>query len=423
MNDINFLLFDLYSKLRNGIKPGLERTIALANSINNPQSNLNLIHIAGTNGKGSVCSMLASILQESGYNVGLYTSPHIIKFNERIQVNGKQISDNEVIDIYNLLKEKANEIEATFFEITTLMAFEYFRRQRVDIAIIETGMGGRFDSTNIIKPIASVLTSISMDHQDYLGDTIAKIASEKGGIIKSHIPVIVQNNIDEVLLLLSAIANKLESPIYFSKDYPIENIKYKPNLQMSFDTKWHNDTISILSPFSGKHQIDNHKTVFNTLQLIATQFQNISAMSIAQGIKNSKVNANLRGRLELLENQPKIILDGSHNPDAISYCLETIKSSDLQPENFNIYFTCMKDKDYSLMLRIIRKYTDKINFVNIKEQRGIDTKILLEVAQELNFNKISLYNLYELVELYKQKRSNMLILGSFYLVSEFLESL
>lgn len=419
MNNIHKLLDELYAKLRKGIKPGLERTLELANFLGNPQDKIKFIHVAGTNGKGSICSMLASIFMESGYKTGLYTSPHILKFNERIQINSVMISDDEIIDIWQKMETKATEIDATFFEITTIMAFEHFKNNNVEIAIIETGMGGRFDSTNIIKPIVSVIASISMDHQDFLGDTITKIASEKAGIIKENVPVILQKNVDEVVAVIEKTATELTSPLFFSDELSIENIEFNLDLTMEFDY----DNLRIKSPFVGHHQIDNHKTVLKTIEIVKKVFDKVDLNGIKNGIEKAKINTNLRGRLELISNNPKVILDGSHNPEAIYYCLDTIKKCGIDFKEFELYFTCMIDKAYKEMLSIIRNYSDNINIVEIKEKRAATTDLLIDVSKSLKFIDVDLVNIDQLMDVFDKKKNNMLIFGSFYLISEFLERL
>ena len=419
MENIHQLLNELYAKLRKGIKPGLERTLELAQYLVNPEENIKFIHVAGTNGKGSICSMLASIFMESGYKTGLYTSPHILKFNERIQINGKLISDEEIIDIWKKLESKANEIEATFFEITTIMAFEHFKNNNVDIAIIETGMGGRFDSTNVINPLVSVISSISMDHQDFLGGTISKIASEKAGIIKDNVPIILQKNIIEVNEVIEKTASELTSPLFFSDELSIKNIEFKPDLTMGFEY----DNFRINSPFVGHHQIDNHRTVLKAIELTRKHFDKIDSNGIKNGIERAKSNSNLCGRLELISNSPKVILDGSHNPEAIYYCLDTIKKCGIDFKEFELYFTCMIDKDYKEMLSIIRNYSDNINIVEIKEKIAARPEILINVAKTMNFKKIKSVNLDQIKYEFIKKKNNMLIFGSFYLISEFLERL
>jgi len=423
MDNIHSILNDLYSKLRKGIKPGLERTLGLAAFLDNPQSDLRHIHIAGTNGKGSICSMLASIFMESGYKTGLYTSPHILKFNERIQINGKYISDDEIIEIWKSIEAKANEIDATFFEITTVMAFEHFRRNKVDIAIIETGMGGKYDSTNIIKPLVSVIASVSMDHQDYLGDSLEKITLEKAGIIKENTPIIIQKNKAEVIEIINNTANNISAPLYLSDEILIENISFKQNLTMNFE--YINDDVNhtINSPFVGNHQIDNHKSVLNVIEMLKSTFPKINNNSIRDGIKNAKINSNLRARLELLSESPAVILDGSHNPEAIYYCLDSIQKCGIDLNNFELYFACMIYKDFPEMLSIIRNYSQEINIVEIGEKRAAPAAILINQAKLLNYNNINQINIKELVTTFKNKKNNMLIFGSFYLISEFLDRL
>ncbi len=423
MDNIHSFLNDLYSKLRKGIKPGMERTSEIAAFLDNPHSDLRFIHIAGTNGKGSICSMLASIFMESGYKTGLYTSPHILKFNERIQINGKYISDYEIIDIWKSMEAKANEVDASFFEITTIMAFEHFRKNNVDIAIIETGMGGKYDSTNIIKPLVSIIASVSMDHQDYLGDSLEKITMEKAGIIKEKTPIIIQKNKAEVIEIIEDTAKIISAPLYRSDEIIIENISFNQNLTMNFE--YSNDDVSqtIHSPFVGNHQIDNHKSVLNVTEMLKSTFPKININSIRDGIKKAKINSNLRARLELLSDSPAVILDGSHNPEAIYYCLDSIQKCGIDLNNFDLFFTCMVDKDYTEMLLIIRNYSNKINIVEIGEKRAAPVDILINQAKLLNYNNINLMNMEELVGTYKNKKNNMLIFGSFYLISEFLDRL
>ncbi len=196
------ILAHLFSLQRFGIKPGLERTQHLLNFLGNPQNSFPSVHIAGTNGKGSVCSMLASVFMEAGYKTALYTSPHLVRFNERIRVNIIEISDNDIIRLAEILMPEGEKIGATFFEITTAMAFRYFAEQKVNVAVIETGLGGRFDSTNVLKPLLSVITSLDIDHTEYLGKTIKDIAFEKAGIIKENTPVIVSRNSTEAISVI-----------------------------------------------------------------------------------------------------------------------------------------------------------------------------------------------------------------------------
>ena len=223
------VLDKLFSLHRFGIKPGLERTLSLLKFIGNPHLKLKFVHVAGTNGKGSVCSTIFSILFEAGYKVGLYTSPHIFDFSERIRINDICITEDEIIDFSNLIIPFALELGATFFEVTTVMAFYFFEKNNVDIAVIETGMGGSYDSTNVIYPLLSIITKIDMDHQEFLGDTIEKIAGEKAGIIKANTPVIIGNNTYQVQNILNSKANSENSPIIDTN--LIENIELKHYLR------------------------------------------------------------------------------------------------------------------------------------------------------------------------------------------------
>ena len=420
IDSVRLILKDLYSKLRLGIKPGLERTYQLLDYVGNPHLKFKSIHVAGTNGKGSVCSMLASVMMESGYKTGLYTSPHLIKFNERIQINGKMILDDEIVYFYNLIKDKAEQINATFFEITTVMAFYYFAENNVDIAVIETGMGGRFDSTNTLTPLLSVITSISLDHKDFLGNTIEEIATEKAGIIKQSIPVVVGKNSNPVIKIFENISLVQNSEIIYADSIEVENSIFYKDLTMSFDVMFDNKLLKIESPFCGNHQIDNLKIVLASLNQIM-KFFNIEYDSIINGIRNAKRNSNLKSRMELLNLKPFVIIDGAHNIDAIKNTFETLKNCNHDIKDFEVIFTCMKDKEIQEILRIIYQFTNEISLIQIPEERAAKIIELKEIADYIGFTKIKLYqSILEILPKIKEPKKNLLILGSFYLTGEIL---
>jgi len=274
-------------------KPGLERVFQLCELLGNPQNQFKSIHVAGTNGKGSVCSSLASIYREAGYEVGLYTSPHMIDFRERIRIDGEMISKDEVVDFVNTHLESFQEIDPSFFEWSTVLAFYKFAKENVDIAIIETGLGGRLDATNVITPEMSVITSIGIDHIGYLGDTLEQIAVEKGGIIKKGVPVVIgdlgKKSSDEI----NTIANSKDSKLIQAK----KDFKFESSLK-------------------GEHQEKNKDIVITVIEELSKTLA-VTEQKIQLGLENISRNSGLRGRYETLQDSPKIIADIAHNEQAV----------------------------------------------------------------------------------------------------------
>ena len=375
---IDKLLKDLFSRQRLGIKPGLERTRDLLAETSNPHNNFKSIHIAGTNGKGHVCSILASVLTEAGYKVGLYTSPHLVRFNERIRINGKMISDDEILAIWKKLQKSSDSLEATFYEITTAMAFEYFSVQKVDIAIIETGLGGRLDSTNIINPICCGITSISLDHAEFLGDRIESVAKEKAGIIKPNVPCFVGNVSGEV-----------------KKVFDTFNVNYIPN---------YND-----------HKRSNKELAKSILKKIENKF-NWSENNFKSGISNFLKNTGYYGRIEIFRESPKIILDTGHNPESFSALVKTIQT-DYPDQKFDIVFTAMKDKNYSESMRILRPICNQLILIKTNQERNASVNDMAYVARELNINNKKITSFDKIIH----SENDTIICGSFFLIGEFLE--
>ena len=251
-SNIKLILKDLFALQRLGIKVGLEHTEELLIAIGNPHANLNCIHIAGTNGKGSTCAIINRILIESGLTVGLYTSPHLINFNERIKVNDQEISDHDIAQFMRMNRAHIKYINTTFFETTTAMAFDYFNKKSVDIAVIETGLGGRLDSTNVISPLVCGITSISLDHSDILGDTIEKISKEKAGIIKKNTPIYIFEQNENIIEIIKKKSAKVNAPLTIIKSNDVETFTSN-ELGSVFKYKGHN----IKFPLIGGHQVEN----------------------------------------------------------------------------------------------------------------------------------------------------------------------
>ena len=338
-------------------KKDLTNAYLLANHLGNPEKNLKCIHVAGTNGKGSTSHMLASILQEAGYKVGLYTSPHLKDFRERIKINGIEISENFVCDFINTNKVFFEANDMSFFEMTVGLAFDYFTKEKVDIAIIEVGMGGRLDATNIINPLISVVTNIGLDHTQFLGTTLEAIAFEKAGIIKPKIPVVIGEYTSETkpVFLEKALGNN--SNIYFASELILEHYS---------------------SDLIGNYQIHNKKTVVQTIAILNSQNEfRVSESQIKSGLSNVIKNTGLEGRWQQLGEFPKIICDTAHNKNGLETVLKQIKNETY--DTLHIVLGVVNDKDLDEILPLFptdaRYYFCKPNI-----PRGLDARILQEAA-------------------------------------------
>ena len=334
-------------------KPGLANVMELDDFYGNPHKRFKTIHIAGTNGKGSVSHTLAAILQSAGYKVGLYTSPHLKDFSERIRINGKPISEQYVIDFVREAEEIIDRLNPSFFEITTLMAFTYFAHENVDIAVIETGLGGRLDSTNIISPILSVVTNVSFDHVNLLGDTLEKIAFEKAGIIKKGIPAVV----GEMPLGLRPIFTEKTEKVVFAED--------TANSDYEFELK-------------GYCQEKNKKTILCAVELLKNEL-NIKEENIAEGLKNVVELTSLMGRWQKLSSSPLIIADTGHNVAGMQYIVSQI--ADIKAENKRLVIGMVGDKEITSMLKLLPK--DAIYyFCNAQIPRALPAEELKRKASE-----------------------------------------
>lgn len=339
-------------------KVDLGNTVLLINHLKNPHKNFKSVHVAGTNGKGSTSHMLASILQEAGYKVGLYTSPHLKDFRERIRINGKVVSKQFVIGFINRNKAFFEENQLSFFEMTVGMAFDYFSKQDIDIAVVEVGMGGRLDSTNIITPEASVITNIGLDHMQFLGDTLEAIAFEKGGIIKPNIPVVIGETQKETVPVFMDLAKKNNTEIVFA-DKNIEQV-YKSDL-------------------IGSYQVKNIKTVIQTIKILQTKGYKISKKHIEVGLLNVVKNTGLLGRWQVLNKNPKVVCDTGHNKEGLTYVMQQ-----LSKENYkllHIVFGVVNDKDLNSIIDLLpieaTYYFCKPNIL-----RGLDANKLKEIFNQ-----------------------------------------
>lgn len=328
---IEFLFSSLPMYQRSGkaaYKANLDNTIALDRAMGHPHQQFRSVHVAGTNGKGSVSHMLASVLQESGYRTGLYTSPHLLDFRERIRVNGKMITEEQVVGFVERMRESIDSIQPSFFEMTVAMAFDHFAREQVDIAIIETGMGGRLDSTNIITPEASVLTRISLDHTEFLGDTEALIAGEKAGIIKKNVPVAAGINTEPVNLVFRETAARMNSPIRFAiadRSFSFQTFTGDKHSIFHFSNLENQASESYTTDLLGTYQHENLSLVLTTIEVMKQSGWKIPRTSIIEGLKNVKKNTSLRGRWEILGANPRIICDTAHNASGVKAVMEQLQ--------------------------------------------------------------------------------------------------
>ncbi len=341
-------------------KKDLKNILKLSRHLNNPHHNFKSIHIAGTNGKGSTAHMISSVLQEANYKVGLYTSPHLIDFRERIKINGKMIEKNFIIDFIKDNISFFDDNSFSFFELSVGLAFEYFNINSVDIAIIEAGMGGRLDSTNIISPQVSVITNISYDHTQFLGDTITKIAKEKAGIIKKGIPVIIGENKKEITDLFINIAKQKESEILFA-DKLIDK-------QYDCDLK-------------GVYQKKNIKTSVQTINELVKLGFIISEQNIVDGLKNIKTNTGILGRWEIIGKDPLIICDVAHNHEALSIVLNHLISMEYNKIHFVIGF--VKDKNLNSIIDLFPMHAE-FYFTKPNIERGMDQLELQNLFKSKN---------------------------------------
>lgn len=331
-----------------GYKEGLENTIALDNHLGNPHRKFRTIHIAGTNGKGSSSHTLAAILQEAGYKVGLYTSPHLIDFRERIRVNGKPVDEGFVINFVEQEKKFFEQLSPSFFELTTAMAFTYFAQEKVDVAIIEVGLGGRLDCTNIISPDLCIITNISLDHTQFLGNTPAEIATEKAGIIKSSTPVIIGEATDETRAVFQEKATLQNTSITFAEDGNIlisakqvpQGIEYKTI-----------DYGTIIGELRGNYQIKNTRTILTALRELKRLGYRITDRSVKRGFENVCDLTGLMGRWQEIGKEPRIVCDAGHNIGGIKYITEQLTSE--KYDTLRIVFGMVSDKDISSVLAMM----------------------------------------------------------------------
>jgi len=329
-------------------KPGLDNSIQLLNSMDNPHNRYRTIHIAGTNGKGSVSHFLAAVLQKAGYKVGLYTSPHLYDFCERIRVNGKKIDKNYVVNFVEQHKDLFSEIEPSFFEATMAMAFDYFAFCKVDVAIIEVGLGGRLDSTNIIQPELSVITNISFDHVGFLGDTLDKIAYEKAGIIKPNTPVVIGEVLPVTRPVFESKAQQENAPIYFAEVNFAVKFKGFCNGNMLVETS---DNKTLNMGLCGIYQLKNIATTLAAIDQLRQLNFNISDLALREGLEQVVEITGLQGRWQIIQKDPAVVCDTGHNVGGIQFVAKQLKLQ--KYKTLHIVIGMVNDKDISAVLALL----------------------------------------------------------------------
>lgn len=423
----------LYGLQRFGIKLGLEKISLLLEDIDNPHRRYPVIHIAGTNGKGSVASMIAAVLQVHGLKTGLYTSPHLIRFTERIKVDGEEIPEEEVVRYSEQIQSKVDSLRATFFEATTAIAMQYFADKDVDVAVLETGLGGRFDATNVVTPVLSVITSVGLEHQKYLGRTLARIAYEKGGIIKERIPVVSGVQSARAVEVLQQVAVYKQAPFFEVNPHAtavlLEKDLDKSVVDMFFPDAIQYEEITIGLP--GLYQIQNALIAVRALDVLRGRLQNTEKIwnipdeHIRQGLEKVNGLTGIRGRMQLVQNKGRRwIVDVAHNPGAMRELVRSL--TELGYSNIPVILGVLNDKDVKSMMRILSRIARVIYFVQPNNERALKTEQLRDMAEGIFFPALSAGSVPDGLRMISSKvKADELILitGSHFVVGEALEIL
>jgi len=403
-------------------KPNLDNTIAICKLVGNPEKELICIHVAGTNGKGSVSNMLASVLQEAGYKTGLYTSPHLKDFRERIRINGKMISRNYVSSFVEKYKSDFDKIQPSFFEMTVGLAFRYFADKKIDVAVIETGLGGRLDSTNIITPIVSVITNIGYDHMNLLGNTLEKIAYEKAGIIKKGIPVVVGEVRAATLPVFKKKAAECSSDLYIaSRSFKAETqfLSFAKQTLLALNISRKGELVyqNLKLDLTGIYQLKNCCTVLQTLELIKSTFP-LKGSAIRSGLKNVKANTGFTGRWQVLSSKPFIIADTGHNEDGIKEIIQMLHT--IKYKKLHFVLGMVNDKAIDKILKLLPEKA-VYYFCKANIPRGLDATTLSQQAGKFRLQGIvckSVKNALQMAKKNAGKNDLIFIGGSTFTVAE-----
>lgn len=421
-----FSRLPMYSRIgAAAFKKDLTNTIALCEHLGNPQHKFRSIHIAGTNGKGSVSHMLAAILQTAGYKTGLYTSPHLKDFRERIKVIGdpdgyREVNENFVIDFTEKIKPLIEDIEPSFFEITVAMAFDYFAEQKVDVAVIEVGLGGRFDSTNIITPELSIITNIGWDHMNILGDSLEKIAFEKAGIIKQDIPVVVGETIPESRPVFEKMAKEKNAPIHFANGRrnatAWEWEKHELIVEVAEQGKTDHKKYHLDLP--GIYQSKNLVTVLEACSVLKSLGYNLDEKKISHGLQKTKKLTGLHGRWEIIHEHPTIVMDVGHNEDGIKQIIQQLELTFYH--ELHIIIGMVKDKEIDTVLSLL-PHSAHYYFTQADIPRALPAEVLKSKAKSQNLKGDIYPDVNTAINIAKSKAHKddlILVCGSVFLVGE-----
>ncbi len=401
-------------------KADLTNTIALCGALDNPQGKFKSIHIAGTNGKGSTSHILASILQQAGYKTGLYTSPHLKDFRERIKINGVMCEEDFVVSFTEKIAPLIEAIEPSFFEITVAMAFEYFAKEQVDIAVIEVGLGGRFDSTNVITPELSVITNIGFDHIQILGDTLEKIAFEKAGIIKENVPVVIGEFLPVTKPVFEEKAASVHAEMIFAEEkrFVTEWNYMHHHLQVTVANNQTDERIQYELDLAGIYQTKNIITVLEAIHQLQKQGWNITDENILKGLAQTKKTTGLHGRWEVIQQQPAIILDVAHNAEGLKQIAEQLELTSYN--ELHIIVGMVKDKDVEKALVQLPKYATYY-FTKAQIPRALPENELAEAAAHIGLKGKTFVDVHIALteaKTHAHKDDLILVCGSVFLVGE-----
>lgn len=372
----------MYALGRFGIKLELDTIAGILKRLGSPEKTFHTVHIAGTNGKGSIASTIAAVLQSAGISTALYTSPHLIKFNERFSINGVAVSDDEIVDAYHaVLDADTGERKATFFELATAMGFYLFARKKVAWAVIETGMGGRLDATNVLTPALSIITNLSIEHTDYLGETLAEIAGEKAGIIKNNVPVITGVDQPEALAVIQQIATDKSAPLLVAgNDFSVTPRETNPSPRFDFQgTSWMFQ--DLVTPLPGSHQIANAALALAACEQLTQKHKSNPAPPLLteQMIRKGLETVRWPGRLEYIRRNPDVILDGAHNLQAAENLGRFLKT-EAHLKSLTLVLGILDDKPFEEMLAYLVPTADRIIFTRPKIDRNLDPQRLKTAA-------------------------------------------
>jgi dihydrofolate synthase / folylpolyglutamate synthase len=361
------------------LKPGLDNTIALCAALGNPHQQFKSVHVGGTNGKGSVSHMLAAILQTAGFKTGLYTSPHLYDFRERIRINGAMIPEAAVVDFVNRIQPQIDQLDPSFFEITVAMAFDFFANEKVDIAIIEVGLGGRLDSTNIITPELAVITNIGYDHMALLGNTLPEIAGEKAGIIKNEIPVVIGEHQDATDTVFREKSEAANAALFFAADhFTVQNCQMLPDrLVVQLEEQDLEQVLELVLDLPGLYQLNNVQTALMAVEVLQQEGWQITDEQVTTALRNVKGLTGLMGRWDVLRTDPLLVVEVAHNVDGMQQMLRHLQEQKFQ--QLHLVVGMVKDKDISSVLQLLPREA-QYYFTQVNIPRALDAGALQEQA-------------------------------------------